>query len=458
MLVCALFSVVLISSYQSTAPQNLSFVIEDSKQLQIKSDHPHELQQVALVLDAAIDKVLDSISSKAVDSLMDMFFPPAQPDYDAIWKNIKDRVESLCKDLISDEYANELEKRLQGLKNDLQLYQQTSFGSPQKGQYMTNLLSYIAESEPFFFDNRNPEKTMPYFTQMGTITMTVHREQLANFRNIYGQDDIDQQQHIADLKNKISGYVTAGQTMYDTAVNWRAGFIRFQKTDHTVILHDIEFFFIDDKTGTKTSLGSDSGDFPVSESRAREAYEAEKDKVLNAFRAELDQIVLPSQKWQYFDSTLYPMPYEPQKKQQFVYSGPFGQGMSSGEKDFDDLNLFKTNGSPSKILVRGGSRIDAVQFTYGTIDGPLHGGISGGPNTINLGMDRKIIKVGVHAGQAVDGLTFFTDNGDRHDYGGRGGNYYEIAAPVQGAYLAAIQGKQGSHSIEAITFVWVFYA
>jgi hypothetical protein len=52
-------------------------------------------------------------------------------------------------------------------------------------------------------------------------------------------------------------------------------------------------------------------------------------------------IVLPSQKWQYFDSTLYPIPYEPKKRMQFVYSGPFGRGMSYSQTDFDDTELFK---------------------------------------------------------------------------------------------------------------------
>jgi hypothetical protein len=56
---------------------------------------------------------------------------------------------------------------------------------------MTSLLSAIAEAEPFFMDNRNPEKTMTYFTQMGTISLAVHREQVVNFRNIYGQEDPD---------------------------------------------------------------------------------------------------------------------------------------------------------------------------------------------------------------------------------------------------------------------------
>lgn len=51
---------------------------------------------------------------------------------------------------------------------------------------------------------------------------------------------------------------------------------------------------------------------------------------MNAFKTELDMIVLPSQKWKYFDSTLFPIPYEPEKKMQFVYSGPYGRGITYG--------------------------------------------------------------------------------------------------------------------------------
>lgn len=45
---------------------------------------------------------------------------------------------------------------------------------------------------------------------------------------------------------------------------------------------------------------------------------------------------------------------------QFVYSGPYGRGMSYGQSDFNDIELFKQNGAPSKIQVRAGSRIDAI--------------------------------------------------------------------------------------------------
>ena len=124
---------------------------------------------------------------------------------------------------------------------------------------------------------------MAYFTQMGTISLAVHREQVVNFRNIYGTEDPDHEKHIQSLKDKIAVYLNCSTTMYNTAMNWRSNFIRFQKEDKSFILHDIWFYFIDDRTGTKLFLGSDSGHDAIDESRAREAYEAEKAKIMNAF-------------------------------------------------------------------------------------------------------------------------------------------------------------------------------
>ena len=72
--------------------------------------------------------------------------------------------------------------------------------------------------------------------------------------------------------------------MYETAVKWREGFIRFDKVDHSFILKDTEFFFIDDHSGDKISLGHDSGDGRVSEDQARESFEVNKKKVMNDFK------------------------------------------------------------------------------------------------------------------------------------------------------------------------------
>ena len=72
--------------------------------------------------------------------------------------------------------------------------------------------------------------------------------------------------------------------MYDTATKWREGFIRFDTTDHSFILKDTEFFFVDDHTGERISLGHNSGDGRVGEDQARESFEVQKKKVMNDFK------------------------------------------------------------------------------------------------------------------------------------------------------------------------------
>ena len=65
-----------------------------------------------MILDAAINAVLGGLKKEAISLITNFFFPPAGPDYNQIWDNIKARVEALCKELISDEYAHQLELRV----------------------------------------------------------------------------------------------------------------------------------------------------------------------------------------------------------------------------------------------------------------------------------------------------------------------------------------------------------
>lgn len=64
----------------------------------------------------------------------------------------------------------------------------------------------------------------------------------------------------------------------------------------------------------------------------------------------------------------------------------------------------------------------------------------------------------VKATQSVNALAFVNDQGERQEFGRTIGDWTDVKAPVDDAYLVAIQGKQGTHSIESITFVWVYYA
>lgn len=256
--------------------------------------------------------------------------------------------------MISDEFAHNLELRLQGLKNELHLYSETSYGNPQKGQYFTNLLSYIAESEPYFFDKRNPEKTIPYFSQMGTIALAMHREQVINYKEIYGEDDKDSEKHINDLKEKISTYYKGAEQMFDTAMKWREGFITLDDHKSGLFTKVHTYTYKDAKNPNDDQVLSSN----FGESQAKEAFESLKKRTMNQYEAQLNTILMPSSSWKYFDSTQYSVPYEPEKRWKVVESGPFGLGL--GGSSFDDKKLYGKHGFPTQIVVRSGSRIDSI--------------------------------------------------------------------------------------------------
>ena len=69
--------------------------------------------------------------------------------------------------------------------------------------------------------------------------------------------------------------------MYDTAVTWRTNFIRFVEEDHGVLIKSTWYYYVDDKTGTKNYIGSNSGDFPISKDRALQAFNEMKNQTMN---------------------------------------------------------------------------------------------------------------------------------------------------------------------------------
>ena len=109
----------------------------------------------------------------------------------------------------------------------------------------------------------------------------------------------------------------------------------------------------------------------------------------------------------------------------------------------------------SKIVIRSGSRIDAIQVTYRLSNGQdstetLHGGRGGGENKINIDIDggERLIGVFGRSGGAVDMLGFVTNKGRIFGpYGGCGGGPFT----VNSCLVRGIFGRSGS-AIDSIGF------
>lgn len=105
-------------------------------------------------------------------------------------------------------------------------------------------------------------------------------------------------------------------------------------------------------------------------------------------------------------------------------------GSGTGGNPFDDSGF--GNHPITRILIRSGTKVDAIQVTYGNQTAPMHGSSSEGrPFDISLAPGEQIIAVFGRSGAAIDQIGFVTQLSDktlrRHGpFGGTRGNPFYI--------------------------------
>ena len=384
----------------------------------------------------------------AFSKIIAFFWPASEADPQKIWNMIKKYAEAYMKELvdekISQERITELEKRLAGIHQVLKDYQETSVGVAQKGQWFTDVLTALDLAEPFFFDKRNPEKTLPYFTSMGTIKLAALREQVLFYDKIYGVKDPDAAKHLKQLQDKITEYKETAHALADAAVAWRLGKVTmfttseqdgwFSKYEHWHARDAMDGWQIDGHYTEKAVVQYE--------------FNNRWNQIHEQFRAEMDVFIETSYLWPYLDPTVTK---KPTRTPVIVKSGPFGGRNGSPFLD-------NPNGQPiTRVAMYIDSRfIKAIEVYYGGQSGGLHRGGDAQLQNLELQAGEKIVAAHGSAGDALETL-FLTTNMNREVGGGGGGNPVWSAAPPKGkdAALVAIEGKVGG-SIEGITFHWQY--
>ncbi|EXL97506.1 hypothetical protein NOF04DRAFT_7474 [Fusarium oxysporum II5] len=82
-------------------------------------------------------------------------------------------------------------------------------GSVEKGQYFTSLVTALSHDQPFYFDDKTPWDNLAYFVSVGTLQLTVLREQHLFYSQIYGHEDHQAAKHKKDLEDAAKKYLTA---------------------------------------------------------------------------------------------------------------------------------------------------------------------------------------------------------------------------------------------------------
>jgi hypothetical protein len=374
-----------------------------------------------------------------------------------VFAQMKDYVDQLVPELIAQERARDLEKRLAGLHQILKDYNGTSYGVAQKGQWFTSLLALLNQAEPFFFDPRNPEKTLPYFVPMGTLRILALQEQYLYYQRIYAVADPDRNKHLTDLQNAIKNYTDGLNKANADALRWRTeDKISFstRKEQHFGVLGPTTttiWSATDHLCSWQVSFqnNSASGSEMYGEQKTKVFLAQRRAQVTAAYGADLDLLMAPAYLWRYMDPT---NPGQPESKPVYVTSGPFGS--SRNESGFDD----NPDGKPiTRIVVYAGTRVDGLEVFYGDRSGGLHGKRSSQVHAMDLGPGEIVASARGRAGDAMDALFFQTSGGRDVGGGGRGGNEW-YAAPPQGtgAGLYKASGRQGQAHLAALNLTWSY--
>ncbi len=378
----------------------------------------------------------------------------------AVFDQMKAYVDELVPELIAQERVRELEQRLAGLHHVLRDYNRTSYGTPQKGEWFTNLLALLDQAEPFFFDERNPEKTLTYFVPLGTLRLLALQEQYLYYSRIYDRADPDRGKHLEDLRTAIATYSAALTQAKAAAVNWRVQMKTGidTRTQQTVGVlgptTTTTWTAIDRLCSWQVSYqhNSLSGGDLYGEEHAKRDLEQRRQQVTFAYTANLELLLAPAELWQYMDPTNQ---NRPSRKPISVYvtSGPFGS--SANEQPFDD----NSQGQPiTRVVVYAGQRVDGLEVFYGGRSGGLHGQRGGNTYALDMQPGEAIVSAHGRAGDAMDVLYFKTNMGREVGGGGVGGNPW-TTAPPQGsnATLFKVSGRQGSNHLAGLTFTWRYF-
>lgn len=388
---------------------------------------------------------------KALAALTAMLWP-ADDTARRIWEQMKRYVQELVREMVSRERLDDLVKQLDGLYSNLAAYNAESYGSPLKAGYFSGLLVSLNNAEPYFFDERDPEKVLPYFVQLGSLRLAVLLELCLSYKKIYGKDDDKAAEHLTQLRGKIDKFGKAATKARERALDWRVGKVRVQhdKTRDGITTNH-HWSVVDDYDGYRRTwsyndtTSADKG----AEGYAYKGAELRRQEVRTQYAAELDMFFGPARLWRYIDPAVTE---RPKKIATDILTGPHG-----GVK-YNPFQDGRNHGRISAIDLYAGDQIDGIEVHYDGKPGGLHGGRGGRHQRLDLAADESIVSVWGRIRNNLLGAVYFQTSKGRTFGGGIGDGHYAewIGDPPEGsrAVLHSIGGLAGTAHIEALSFTW----
>jgi hypothetical protein len=300
-----------------------------------------------------------------LSALVDIFWPTDQKA--SIWDKIKEQVEALVNQKISDLVYQQVSEDLQGLNNSTTLYldEVKNGGSASKLTQWIVTRNSFAQALPHFQSKGYEVLLLPLFAQFANLYLSILRDAVVSGKS-WGRNDDEHKDDIKYLQDAITEFTNYATNTYDTGLTNIKNSISI---DHDRSLDP--FYYI---------------------------YFGEPFKSVNKYDRHMTLNVLDYMStWEYYDAIKYPNGNKVQIRHE-IYTDPIGFTELSG-----DIVINKPIPAawPTRIDVWGSNYVDAVQVTYPSGSNP--GGDTermGGTGVVNVqpnGLTRFILPAQITA-------------------------------------------------------------
>jgi hypothetical protein len=395
-----------------------------------------------------------------LSQVIGLLWPKPGDEAEDTWLSIKNYVEAMIDQKLNKERLESLTKDLQGVQSIAQEYARTSMVSPQKGHFLSDLISGLLAIEPKFWDARNPEQMFPLFSSFGTLWIFALAEQALVYKQVYHEDDPDEAIHRKELNDAITKYTAGAQQMFDVVYAWRFSLLTLTEkhTREGANSSGSTWTLTDIYKGAPFKKEATHWDFGLHYHNpgGQAAMEAEMairvTQINSTFVESLQNLLAVAQLWKYVDPTVP----RPLKIYKIGNEGPWGGGPEFGSPYMD------TPPAPgsriTKIRLRHDRVVECLEVFYDGQSGGVHGNPNGGNlSELELAADEYVTEVSCRAGDFIDRLEFKTDKNRLVSGGGTGGRIAFTARgheSWQDVSLFAVGGSADSRRMTGLSLQW----
>jgi hypothetical protein len=330
-----------------------------------------------------------------LSGLVSALWPNPEKNKNLVWDDIEKKVETVASGLIAKNNSQGMRNRTEGIYNVMMLYLNQPAGTQKKGNRFDIMLAALEENQPCYFNDESPWLNLAYFSFMGTLHLTVLREQHLFYKDIWGEEDQGASQHQRDLETTVEKYLIARNRIVRRCLEWHRDEIKedWHKKD-SGYFNTNDLNIVDPLRNVNENFHwSENNDF-VGKKKYMCRIKQLRDWVDTGYRSQIETLLSPTFSWPLY----HPNPPAALSKNEsgandplgvrqgqidqlepgvftiqrlmMDYPGWIGDGVRQ-ELTYDNKSyssheqLYKQHGPITKVIIYAGARIDGIEAFYG---------------------------------------------------------------------------------------------